>query len=178
MTHARGYTLLECLIAMAIVALLFGIALPAMSGGLEAARAVDTRSELLASLTEASTHAALTGQHAVLCPSLDGVQCADSEDWSAGWIVFIDPNADRHHDPDERLLHQQGPLAGKVHLRSTVGRTKIVFQGNGGNAGSNVSFTLCDGRGPAKAVSLVISNAGRLREGVPTEAAIAATCAD
>ncbi len=177
MPIARGFTLLECLIAMAIAALLFGIALPAASNGLEAARACNARSELLSGLTTASTRAALTSQRTVLCPSLDGVQCSDSEDWSAGWIVFIDPNADRHHDPDERLLQQQGPLAGKVHLRSTVGRTRIVFQGNGGNAGSNVSFTLCDGRGAARAVSLVLSNAGRLREGVPTEAAIAATCA-
>jgi len=177
MTHARGFTLIEMLITAAIAALLFGIALPALSGGLEAARACDARSELLASLTTASQRAALTGQRSVLCPSTDGSQCSSGDDWSAGWIVFSDPNANRSHDPGETLLHQRGPLAGKVHLRSTVGRTRIVFQGNGGNVGSNVSFTLCDGRGPAKAVSLVISNAGRLREGVPTEAAIAATCA-
>jgi type IV fimbrial biogenesis protein FimT len=177
MTIARGFTLLECLIVLAIAVLLFGIALPAASNGLEAARSCDARSELLASLSTASQRAALTGQRSVLCPSTDGRQCSEGDDWSAGWIVFSDPNANRSHDPDEPLLHQRGALAGKVHLRSTVGRTRIVFQGNGGNVGSNVTFTLCDGRGPARAVSLVISNPGRLREGVPTEAAIAATCA-
>jgi type IV fimbrial biogenesis protein FimT len=176
MTPTRGFTLIECLIALAIVLLLFGIALPAASSGLEAARACDARSELLTSLTIASNRAALSGQHAVLCPSSDGAQCADDEDWSRGWIVFIDPDANRRHDPGEPLLHQQAALAGKVHLRSTVGRTRIVFQGNGGNAGSNVSFTLCDGRGTAKAVSLVLSNAGRLRESVPTAAAVSETC--
>ena len=177
MNATRGFTLIELLIAVTIIAVLFGIALPAVSNTLEAARAIDTRSELLASLTTASQRAALTGQRSVLCPSADGVSCLDNEDWSAGWIVFSDPDADRAHDSGEPLLHQQAALAGKVHLRSTVGRTRIVFQGNGGNAGSNVTFTLCDGRGPARAVSLVISNAGRLRESVPSAAAVAATCA-
>ena len=176
MSMVHGFTLIECLIALAIAAILFGVAVPAVSNTLEAARAIDTRSELLASLTTASQRAALTGQRSVLCPSADGQTCLDSEDWSAGWIVFSDPDADRSHDPGEPLLHQQPALAGKVHLSSTVGRIRIAFQGNGGNVGSNVTFTLCDGRGPAHAVALVISNAGRLREGVPTAAAIAATC--
>jgi type IV fimbrial biogenesis protein FimT len=177
MTLARGFTLLECLVALSIAMLLLGVALPAASNGLEAARACDARSELLASLTTASQRAALTGQRAVLCPSNDGEHCSIGYDWSHGWIVFSDPDADRLHDPGETLLHQQGPLSGKVHLHSTVGRTRIVFQGNGGIVGSNVSFTLCDGRGPGKAVSLVISNAGRLREAAPTAVAVAETCA-
>ena len=45
-----------------------------------------------------------------------------------------------------------------------------------GNAGSNVTFTLCDGRGASHARTLVLSNAGRLRHGVPSAAGIAATC--
>jgi type IV fimbrial biogenesis protein FimT len=52
-----------------------------------------------------------------------------------------------------------------------------VFQGNGGNAGSNVTFTLCDGRGPGRAKTLVLSNQGRFRHGTPSPAALAATCA-
>jgi type IV fimbrial biogenesis protein FimT len=69
------------------------------------------------------------------------------------------------------VLRRIAALGGRVHLRSTTGRTRLVFQPNGGNAGSNVTFTLCDGRGPAKAVTLVLANSGRLRTGQPTEAA-------
>lgn len=178
MTATRGFTLLECLIALAIALLLFGVALPAASSGLEAARACDARSDLLTSLVTASQRAALTGQRAVLCPSSDGNHCLNSVDWSQGWIVFSDPDADRIHDPGEPLLHQQAALGGKVHLRSTVGRTEVVYQGNGGNVGSNLTFTLCDGRGPTRAVSLVLSNASRLREGVPSAVALSETCVD
>ena len=47
----------------------------------------------------------------------------------------------------------------------------------GGNAGSNVTFTLCDRRGEAAAVTLVLANTGRLRAGTP-KAAAARGCVD
>jgi len=176
MKTQRGLTLIELIIATAVAAVLFGVAVPALSGGLEAARASDARAGLLSSLTEASGRAALTGVHGVLCPSSDGATCLDTPDWSSGWLVFMDSNATRELEGGERVLRIQPPLSGKVHLRSTVGRTRIVFQGNGGNAGSNVTFTLCDGRGPSRARALIMSNTGGLRDGAPNAAALAETC--
>ena len=176
MKAQTGFTLIELMIVLAIAAVLLGVAVPAFSGGLEAARAMDARSSLLSSLLSASNRAAITGTRGVLCPSLDGVACANTPDWSAGWLVFLDPNASRDLEGGERILHIQPPLAGKVHLRSTAGRTRIVFQGNAGNAGSNVTFTLCDGRGPARARALIMSNVGNLRDGAATASNLAATC--
>ena len=176
MKTQAGFTLIELMIVLAIAAVLMGVAVPAFSGGLEAARSMDARSSLLASLQSAANRAAITGVHGVLCPSLDGIACAASPDWSHGWLVFLDPNASRELEGGERILHIQPPLAGKVRLRSTAGRTRIVFQGNGGNAGSNVTFTLCDGRGPALARALIMSNVGNLRDGPATAANLAATC--
>lgn len=171
-----GLTLIELLIVVAITGILCGAAVPAFSNGLEAARASAARAGLLASLTAASGRAAVTGAHGVLCPSQDGVNCLDTPDWSGGWLVFVDRNGSRELEGGERVLRVQEPLAGKVRLRSTVGRTRIVFQGNGGNAGSNVTFTLCDGRGPSHARALIMSNTGRLRDGAPTASGLAATC--
>ena len=176
MKAVRGFTLIELMIALAVAIVLFGFALPAVSGGLEAARSFDARSSLLTSLMLASNRATLTGTRAVLCPSPDGSHCADSADWSAGWIVFLDVDGDREVDAGDRILKQTAALAGKVRLHSTVGRTRIVFQGNGGNAGSNVTFTLCDGRGIAKAQALILNNLGGLREATASAAAIASTC--
>lgn len=176
MNEARGWTLIELLIVLALASLLFGVAVPALSHGLEAARASDARAELEMSLLSASSHAAITGVRGVLCPSLDGQECLDSPDWSGGWLVFLDSNANRELEGGERVLKLQPPLQGRVHLRTTAGRTRIVFQGNGGNAGSNATFTLCDGRGPAKARALIMSNTGGLRDGEATAANLAATC--
>jgi type IV fimbrial biogenesis protein FimT len=116
------------------------------------------------------SHAAAAGSEVVLCPG-DANGCRSGIDWSGGWIVFADIDGNRNRGANETLLKSIDPLPDKVHLRSTSGRTKIVFQPNGGNAGSNVTFTLCDGRGAAKATTIVLSNTGNLRAGTPTAAA-------
>jgi type IV fimbrial biogenesis protein FimT len=176
MARQRGFTLIEFVLVLAIASVLFGIAVPAFSNGMEASRASSARSALLASLTTASNHAAIAGARGVLCPSQDGLACDDSADWSRGWLVFLDNNGSRELESGERILRVQPALEGRVRLRSTIGRTRIVFQGNGGNAGSNVTFTLCDGRGAGMARALIISNTGGLRDGVASAANLAATC--
>lgn len=168
-----GFTLLEALIAMGVVAILACVAVPAWSSAREAAHNGSARAALLETLLGAISHAALTGSEVVLCPGNAG-GCRPTTDWSHGWIAFADIDGDRVRDPSDTLLEMVAPLGGKVHLRSTSGRTRMVFQPNGGNVGSNVTFTLCDGRGPTKAATLVLANDGRLRAGSPTAQAAAA----
>jgi len=173
----RGVTLIELLIATCVVAILAGVAMPAFSGALEASHSSSARAALLAGYLAAVDGATSTGSHAVLCPSIDGSSCLGNPDWSNGWIVFLDGDGDYQHQAGEAIIAQHGALAGKVRLHSTIGRIKIVIQPSGGNAGSNVTYTLCDGRGAAMAESLVLSNRGLLHAGTPTAEAIAATCA-
>ena len=173
MRTATGFTLLEAVIAMAVVGILALIAVPAWSNAREAAHNGSARTALVRSLMGAVSHAALTGSEVVLCPG-DAGGCRPTSDWSRGWMAFADIDGDGTRDPIDTLLAMVEPLGGKVHLRSTAGRTRLVFHRNGGNAGSNVTFTLCDGRGAAKAVTLVLANDGRLREGQPTPDAAAA----
>lgn len=174
MPRTSGFTLLEALIAMAVIAILACVAVPAWSSAREAAHNGSAQAALLESLLGAVSHAALTGSEVVLCPG-DAGGCRATTDWSHGWVAFADIDGDRVRDPADTLLKTIGPLGGKVHLRTTTGRMRLVFQPNGGTVGSNVTFTLCDGRGPAKAATLVMANDGRLRAGQPT-AATAADC--
>jgi type IV fimbrial biogenesis protein FimT len=169
-----GFTLIEAVIALAIAGVLVCTAVPAWTGTVEAAHASSAQAALLASLTQSISHAALTGSEVVLCPG-DGTGCRDTTDWSGGWIAYADLDGDRSRDPNETLLHAEPALADKVHLRTTAGRKRLVFQPNGGNAGSNVTFTLCDGRGAGKASSLVLANDGRLRAGKP-DPTVASAC--
>ena len=173
---AAGFSLLEVVVAIALIAILACIAIPSWSNAREAAHSSSAQSALLEGILGAVSHAALTGREVVLCPG-DANGCRATTDWSRGWIVYADNDGDRVRAPSETLLSTMAPLGGKVHLRSTRGRSRIVFQPNGGNAGSNATFTLCDGRGPFKAVTLVIGNGGRLRSGQPTAEAAAACMA-
>lgn len=176
MPAPSGFTLIETCTALAVAAVLGAFVIPSFSDGIHASRAMQTRSALLDSVRLAVNRSALTGNHAVLCPSADGQRCNKSPDWSAGWLVFVDSNQSRELDGDERVAMRAGSQPEGVRLVSTVGRTRIVFQGNGGNAGSNVSFTLCDGRGPAQATALILNNQGRLRETRPSVATATAIC--
>jgi type IV fimbrial biogenesis protein FimT len=169
-----GFTLIEAVIALAVAGILVGTAVPAATGAAAAAHASSAQAGLLASLTQSISHAAIAGSEVVLCPG-DGNGCRDTSDWSGGWIAYADLDGDRSRDPNETLLHVEPALSGKVHLRTTAGRKRLVFQPNGGNAGSNVTFTLCDSRGAAKATSLVLANDGRLRAGKP-DPAVADAC--
>ena len=99
----------------------------------------------------------------VVCPG-NSAGCRATHDWSAGWIVFADLDGDRVRDPARETLVQRVPAAGgRTHLRTTPGRTRLVFQPDGSATGSNVTFTLCDRRGPGHAVARVMNNSGGLR---------------
>lgn len=170
-----GFTLAELLFCLAGLGVLGAVAVPGLQAGRYAAESAEAKSALLETLMKSSHTAALHGAHAALCPSFNGEQCSAGFDWSRGWIAFIDRNGSRERELDEPLILAKPALDG-ARLLSSSGRTRIIFQGNGGNAGSNVTFTLCDGRGAGKAQTLVVSNTGNLRQGVASPEQIAAAC--
>jgi len=174
--NQHGFTLMELMMVVAALAVLIGIAVPSFRSGIDAANAQSVRSALLTTLQRAATRATITGTRAVICPSADGQTCHDDPSWNPGWIAFLDRDGDREHGADERIISRQEQLPDRTWLRSSVGRTRIVFQTSGSNAGSNVSFTLCDGRGPARATALVLSNRGYLHDAEPQADRVVATC--
>lgn len=168
MHHNRpGFTLIEVAICLAIAGIVLGLAVPALQDAIARSRAAAVRSALLGTWTAAVGHAATTGKEVVLCPST-GSGCRDSFDWSDGWIAFVDIDGNRRRSAAEALVDSREALHDSVRLRSTTGRRRLVVQPNGGNAGSNVTFTLCDRRGIDAAVTLVLANNGRLRAGDPS----------
>jgi type IV fimbrial biogenesis protein FimT len=171
----KGFTLIELGVTLAVIGVIAGFAVPSLQNGIYAGHGNAARSALLASLMTSSHKAALHGARTTLCPSADGTYCLSGFDWSHGWIGFIDQNGNREREPDESVISRHEPLQ-NARLISSSGRSRIVFQGNGGNAGSNVTFTLCDRRGAEKAQTLVLSNTGNLRKGAPDPAQLALAC--
>ena len=170
-SSTKGFTLIEALIAMAVAAILLAVAVPAWSHAIAAANSGSVRAALAANVLDAVRHSAIAGSEVVICPVSASGQCSGSTNWDGGWIVFADIDGNRVVSANETRLGEAKKLPEHVHLRSTAGRTRIVFQPNGGNAGSNITLTLCDSRGVSSATTLVLSNSGNLRAGRPTAAA-------
>ena len=170
----RGITLIETMLALALVAILLATAAPAF-GTLIARNESDvSRGSIVTALETARILAVSRSAHVVVCPSADQQYCGQTTEWQHGWIVFGDTNHDGARDVDEAILSvtQQGPAG--VAILSGAGRKRIDFRPDGSSPGSNATFTICDARGVDAAQAIVINNAGRLRTGAPTATAAAA----
>lgn len=170
-----GFTLLDLLLALLVAGLVFGLAVPAWTNAVARVRAGAARTAITATLFNALRNATVIGREVVVCPAT-GDQCIGGSDWSRGWIAFVDVDGDRLHGATETVIDRASALPRGVRLTGSSGRPRIVYQPYGSNAGSNITFTLCDRRGPDDALALILSNGGRLRADRPTRAA-AATCA-
>jgi len=172
----RGFTLIELIILVAIVSLLGLFTVNGIASIMHKSRASLAGISIADSLTRARSLAVTNEVDVVLCPSVDGQGCLRSDHWESGWIAFADRRENGERGEGEPLLISQGALGAKVHLVSSEGRTRLRFQPTGSNGGSNVTFTLCDGRGPKFAVSWIMSNKGNLRSAPAQPAAADAAC--
>lgn len=172
-----GITVIELLFALAAIAILAGFTGNAVSAAINAARTSNGLASLIAALTRARSDAANGGIEVVLCPSSDGNSCSAGYHWENGWIAFQATHGTAEREADEPILQYRQALPAKVHLVSTVGRTRIRFQPSGGNLGSNATFTFCDGRGARAAQAYAMSNAGNLHATPPEAANVEEACA-
>lgn len=175
--HARGITLIEMIIALAVASILATAAAPAFGNLIQKSRAQAARSALVTALNTARMTAVTKLSHVVVCPSRDQQYCDHSTEWQDGWIVFLDADHDGRRTEDEALVTVAGAEPDGVTILSTAGRTHVTYRMDGTSGGSNVTFTVCDRRGADDAGAIVINNAGRVRSGVPTAAAASACAA-
>lgn len=86
--NAAGVSLIELLVAVAIVAILLAVAFPNFEGSMRRNRLATTTNELLGSVSLARSEAIRNTRGAGICASADGLACGD--DWNQGWLVWTD----------------------------------------------------------------------------------------
>lgn len=165
MARVQGFTLVELLFTLAIIAIALSIAAPSFSEMLSNQRASTAAHELRSALDFARETAAHSGQPISVV--------ANHGDWAAGWEIFVDPDNRGTRAPEQALLAVHDPLTGiRIHTDSTS-RRFIHYIPRGNAIQPNGAFhagtlTLCgEGRSSFR---IVFNKAGRIRtESATTE---------
>jgi type IV fimbrial biogenesis protein FimT len=142
---ARGFTLIELAVVLAIVAILLRVASPGLSRGAAARALAAQSSEFMAALRFARAQALARGAAVTICASLPGgdapaCQGARSADWRSGWLVFADRDRRGMPNPREPLLRVQQPLQRSGGVAGTRGSISFTAAGYATDAASRYVF--------------------------------------
>ena len=110
-----GFTLIELMITVSILAILLATAIPAMAEFLERNRSNTIISEVRNLVALARENAVHHGCHTIMCPSEDQAQCSRNID--APVMVFSDCNKNRQIDGNDQLYRIMQPLPENSQLR-------------------------------------------------------------
>lgn len=158
MARESGFTLVELLFTLALVAVALSIAAPSFSELLHNQRTTIAAQELRNALDFARESAAHSGQPISIA--------ATNSDWAMGWEVFVDPTNRGVRDPQQPPLVAHGALNDVSIRTDSTSRRYIHFTPRGNAIQPNGAFhaatlTLCgEGR---TSYRVVFNKIGRIR---------------
>lgn len=174
--NTRGFTLVELVMTLAVMAILLALAMPSFAELLRSNRLAAANNELVIALNVARAEALRRGRPVSICASADQRSCAGSTDWGTGWVVFEDnvttgtpgaPGA-QSADYDVRMISVSPAMEGGFLLGGADSWYRFTPSGSLGwseiGGGSERSFVLrnaaCKG---IQARRITVNRIGRIR---------------
>ncbi|HET7586565.1 MAG TPA: GspH/FimT family pseudopilin [Gammaproteobacteria bacterium] len=159
MRNQPGFTLIELIVVIAILAIFVTTAVPGFSRLVTRERRVSTVLSVVRALNFARAKAITTGRYIQVCKSGDAAQCDESVTWSDGWIVYVDRDEDSDLDAEERILRRRGAMDESVEL--TANQNAFTFRPTP-HPSTAGSLFVCVGN-QAYGEAVIISFTGRVR---------------
>ena len=183
MKKYSGFTLIELMITLIIVGILLGIGVPSLKSFMQSNQLIAATNELISALHVARSEAIKSNSRVTICSSNNGTTCSGNNDWTDGWVVFVDANGDlagtgavctapntdcllRVHDGFiDNQLTVSGEDANSADITSFTFTSRGMPKATTGAAQSG-TFSICsldDGGNTIGSRAVVLSLSGRVR---------------
>jgi len=182
-----GFTLIELMVGVAIMAILLMVGVPSFQSAVASSRLSTSTNDVVSALALARTEAIRRGTRVTVCKSANATGCTTAGNWAQGWIIFIDTtrsSADAAVDSGEVILSSHAAAPGNIVMAGSSGVPDFVSFASDGQAklmnGASQAGTLrvcstaaalADAR---RARDIAITASGRVSTTTP--ASVAATC--
>ncbi len=133
--RARGFTLVELMCALALMAIVLAMGVPNLSRAIASSAIAAHVDTFTSALRFARSESAKRGVPVSVCMTLDANQpepaCATRSDagWQSGWLVYVDRGELGRIDDGDDVLRVEQALRGSGGIESS--RRYITFQPNG-----------------------------------------------
>ena len=128
-----GFTLVELMIVLVIVAVLLVLALPSFSTLTQRTKLKSYANEVVASVYLARSEAIKRNAVMTLCTSTDGTSCTGGDAWEQGWIVM---------DPNDTVIKRQQTLPSGIILFDLSSIDTMSFRSSG-VASTRANLKIC-----------------------------------
>jgi type IV fimbrial biogenesis protein FimT len=174
-TRIRGFTAVELMVTVAVVAILTAIALPALRTFVLNARRDSLVNGLVASLNYARSQALTLDQGAYFCPGTTAptsTTCPGGA-WTSGWELIA--TSIGATVAKQLAVHNLSSASTTPAIATVYGTTSLEFNGNGTATLTSSSATnteeiivICDSRGSSYARAVEINAAGYIQSSSTT----------
>lgn len=161
--NAKGFTLIELMIVICIIAILASLTVPSFSDIIRRQQVSGEANVLFSLVYLARSEAIKRNSVVTICKSNDADLCGGN--WSDGWIVFQDNDKDGSRDNGEIKI-SSGTIGNDYQLSwSAFGSNNYIrFTARGMTLSQNGTFKLCPADNDTKfSRAVVISKTARVR---------------
>ena len=170
---SRGFTIIELMVTMGVVAILLAVAVPSISSMVKGNRLSTQVNMVMADIHLARSESVKRGVRVIMCrsasPNITTPTCGgNTQDWSTGYLVFTGEDGNNTYQAGTDTLIRRGQPAQDgvdLHTSSTWNNNLQINPSGSLNAGGTAIMAVCDDRDKpyGKQITIPLSGIPRMK---------------